>query len=267
MSKYTTEVRYICETLAGLTESVGEADVEQVIANCLPQLFNFNFPIFDEKYRTVLETKILRHYYNREIGLETFGLWRLKLNTKLNEIMPYYNKLYKADLLEFNPFHDTDLTREHKRTGDESRTEDRDRSESTKVEANNSDNVQDNGTTTVSDAGHGTSAYSDTPQGELQNVEQALYVSEYTVNNSTNNSTTTNNSTSDRNYTEDRNVDVDGSDSLSAKATTTEEYLEHVYGKAGGANYADILMKYRESFINIDMMVINDLEDLFMQLW
>ena len=114
MSKYTTEVRYICETLAGLSESVGYADIEQVIKNCLPKVFDFNFPIFDESYRSVLETKILRHYYTREIGLETVGLWKLKLSTKLNEIMPYYNKLYKSELIEFNPLYDVELIRERK---------------------------------------------------------------------------------------------------------------------------------------------------------
>jgi len=117
MSKYTTEVRYICEHFSGLSESVGYNDVEQVIKNCLTKVFDFNFPIFDESYRTVLETKILRHYYTREIGLETVGLWKLKLNTKLNEIMPFYNQLYKSELIDFNPLYDVELTRERKIEG------------------------------------------------------------------------------------------------------------------------------------------------------
>ena len=57
------------------------------------------FPIFDENYRSVLETKILRHYYTREIGFETVGLWKHYLKTKLNEIMPKYNKLYEASIV------------------------------------------------------------------------------------------------------------------------------------------------------------------------
>ena len=47
MSKYTTELRFICETYAGLDESVGGDSVENVITNALPKLFNFSFPIFD----------------------------------------------------------------------------------------------------------------------------------------------------------------------------------------------------------------------------
>ena len=73
------------------------------------KVFDFDFPIFDESYRNVLENKILKHYYTREIGAETVGLWKHWLCTRLNEIMPYYNQLYNSTLLEFNPFYDVDL--------------------------------------------------------------------------------------------------------------------------------------------------------------
>ncbi len=52
------------------------------------------YPIFDEDYRNELQKKILLKYYTREICEETFGLWKLRLNSKMNEIMPYYNQLY-----------------------------------------------------------------------------------------------------------------------------------------------------------------------------
>ena len=120
MSKYTTEVRFICESLTGHEDSVGYDDVDSVIEDALPLIFDFEFPIFDENYRSVLETKILRHYYTREIGLETYGLWKLKLQTKLNEIMPYYNKLYETELFKYNPLYDVDMTTTNvgRRTGE-----------------------------------------------------------------------------------------------------------------------------------------------------
>ena len=65
MSKYTTEVSYICEVSAGLVESVDYMKVEDVIKKSLPVVFDFSFPIFDENYRSVLETKILKHFYTR----------------------------------------------------------------------------------------------------------------------------------------------------------------------------------------------------------
>lgn len=113
MSKYTTEVRYICEKAAGLEESKGYSDVDEIISDAIPSVFSYDFPIFDENYRNVICTKILRHYYTREIGFETVGLWKLKMQTKLNEIMPYYNQLYESELIKFNPLYDVDLETRH----------------------------------------------------------------------------------------------------------------------------------------------------------
>lgn len=111
MSKYTTEVRYLCETAAGLEESKGFNDIDTILTQAAPVIFNFTFPIFDENYRLPLEKTILRHYYTREISEETVGLWKLRLWDRLSLIMPYYNKLYLSETLEFNPLYDVDYTR------------------------------------------------------------------------------------------------------------------------------------------------------------
>ena len=108
MSKYTTEVRFICETEAGYFESKGFNDIDEILNVSAPKIFNFDFPIFDESYRLVLEKQILRHYYTREICEETVGLWKLRLCDKLNLIMPKYNEIYKLKLKGINPFMDTD---------------------------------------------------------------------------------------------------------------------------------------------------------------
>lgn len=47
----------------------------------------------------------------------------------------------------------------------------------------------------------------------------------------------------------------------------TEDYLESVKGKQGTQSYASMILEFRETFLNIDMMVINDLSDLFMNIW
>ena len=39
MSKYTTELRFICESLAGLTESKGYDDVNNIIEAAAPKIF------------------------------------------------------------------------------------------------------------------------------------------------------------------------------------------------------------------------------------
>lgn len=110
MSKYTTEVRYICENYASLNESKGYNDIETILDDSWDKVFDFPFPIFDEEYREDLCKKILRHYYTREICEETVGLWKLRLNSRMNEIMPYYNKLYNSELISIQPLINTRLS-------------------------------------------------------------------------------------------------------------------------------------------------------------
>ena len=109
MSKYTTEVRYICENYASLNQSKGYNDIETILDNSWDKVFDFPFPMFSEEYREDLCKKILRHYYTREICEETVGLWKLRLNSRMNEIMPYYNKLYNSELISIQPLINTRL--------------------------------------------------------------------------------------------------------------------------------------------------------------
>ena len=109
MSKYTTELRFICENEYN-GETSGFNEINKILTTVAPKIFNFDYPIFDEEYRVPLEVKILRTYYTREICEETVGLWKLRLQNKLCNIMPYYNQLYKSALLEFDVFNDVDYT-------------------------------------------------------------------------------------------------------------------------------------------------------------
>ena len=124
MSKYTTEVRFICESKAGLSESAGCDNVDDIVSKSWNKIFTSKAVFFDEEYRSVLCQKILKHYYLREIGCETVGIWKLWMNTRLEEIMPFYNQLYKSALIEFNPLHDVDLKRTHNRKIDSSKQDD-----------------------------------------------------------------------------------------------------------------------------------------------
>lgn len=149
MSKYTTELRYICETLAGYDESKGFANVDEIITLAAPKIFNFPFPIHNEEHRLELEKKILLHYYTREIGAETFGLWQLWLYATMSDIMPKYNELYRvAEMAKnLNPF-DNDRVTE---TRDTTRHD----------EGTNGNKRKD----------------SDTPRGELDGIEGNKYLS------------------------------------------------------------------------------------------
>lgn len=259
MSKYTTEVRFICESKSGLEVSGGSGDVDKIIANSWNNIFTSKAPFFDEEYRSVLCQKILKHYYLREICCETVGIWTLWMNTKLEEIMPYYNQLYESAKIKFNPMHDVDLTREHKRTENETASGNRDTTN------NNTTDVTSNSTTnrtTTSDENK-KDLYSDTPQGALTGVENETYLTNARkINDSVNGTDDVN-----VNNTE-KNVAVStGKETTSSNVGTTEDYLETLVGKQGTESFSGLLNEFRETFLNIDMMVIDEFEDLFFGLW
>lgn len=316
MSKYTTEVRFICETSCGMDHSEGYKSVNTIIDESLDKIFDFDFPIFDENYRKVLEHKILKHYYTREICCETVGLWKHFLDMKLNEIMPYYNKLYASELLEFDPLYDVDLTKDHRTDGHKNASINRETNgnDTNKVTSQDSGsnsfvhNSEEGGTQhsngTTQDSGtqgdSGTDAikntrwdtYSDTPQGALTGVINENYLTNARKivddgTGTTHSSTTTFGKKVENNDSTNfgKTVNVTGTDTFGRKNVTdgeseftntqtgtddiftTEDYLEHVKGKSGGVSFSEMLLKYRETFINIDLMIIRELKDLFMGLW
>ena len=60
MSKYTTEVRFICESKSGLENSKGCDDVDEILNNSWNKIFTTKAEIFDENYRAVICKKILK---------------------------------------------------------------------------------------------------------------------------------------------------------------------------------------------------------------
>lgn len=271
MSVYTTQVRFICEAEAGLKKSVGYDDVNTVIQNAIPKIFSFDWPIFDESYRNVLETKILKHYYTREIGLETYGLWKLKLDTKLNEIMPYYNQLYKSALLDFNPLYDIDITRNHtgKKTGTEALKGNVGVNGQVIVDNHGNVNTTDDTTVANTTTNENIDKFSATPQGAIDNLRNDKYLTNARMinDNNTSNGTTTGKTDTSTDSTTDTTTNTTTTTNNSTTINNTEDYLETVKGKQGTQSYASLIMEFRETFLNIDMMVIEDLSDLFMNIW
>lgn len=247
MSKYTTEVRFICESKSGLEVSGGSGDVDTIISKAWDKIFTSKVKFFDEDYRSVLCQKILKHYYLREIGSETAGIWILWMNTRLEEIMPYYNQLYESAKIEFDPMKDVDLKRTHNRTGNEKSSGSR-----------NSSGNQNTATNRVSNSdGTKKDLYSDTPQGALTGVENETYLTNARkIIDNVSGSDNVNASISNES-TENTNGNVD----------TTEDYIENVIGKQGSESFSSLLNKFRETFLNIDMMVIEEFNDLFFGLW
>ena len=279
MSKYTTELRFICETSAGVTDSEGYTSTKEIIEKSRKKIFDFDYPIFDENYRSVLETKIIKHYYTREIGAETVGLWKFWLDERMNRIMPYYNQLYKSELLDFNPLYDTDITTDSNRkiNHEENTTDKNVRTDNLSNKNTRTDNLATENSHEDHDKDSSTNdnltAYSDTPQNGLNGVTQLNYLTNATkVNGSdskqhNNDGTykTTNTGTQVDDATQTGTVSNDGSGTK--KYDNVDEYLEHVKGKRGTDSYSKILQEYRKTFLNIDQMIINNLSDLFMGVW
>lgn len=235
LSKYTTEVRYICETKSGLSESTGFSNVDEVLENSWNQIFTTKCEFFEESYRPILCKKILKHYYTREIGAETVGLWSLWMNTKLEEIMPYYNNIYKTTLLEFSPIEDVNYTRTYVRTNDD------------KSEGSGSDTTNTNNTVNMTNR----NLYSDTPQGALTGVETETYL--------TNATKITDNGTNNTDSTTTRTTNV--------QDNKKENFGETIKGKQGTTPFSQLIKDYIENLVNIDLKVIDEFSDLFMGLW
>ena len=191
---------------------------------------NFDFqmtqyPIFDETYRETLNHNILYHYYENEIGFETAPLFRFYLNQKLNEIMPYYNELYKVQkkLIDDNLLlNNVNLTEELK--GKNTTT-----TSSTSQSTNKGKNL-----------------FQDTPQGNISQQDinaQNVYVTNITLN--------------------DNSIN----DNSSANGSGTNEYIKTIIGNNGGKFNIDILNDIKNNLMNIDLMIINELYDLFMQIF
>ncbi len=174
-----------------------------------------DYPIFDTAYRAGLNKKILDHYWNQEIGLETIELFVFNLRRKMNEIMPLYNQFYTSQLLAVDPFitFDTDSTTE---------------SESASVATNTS--------TSNSKA---RAASSEPPQMQLaENEDYATGVTD-TVSDSEN--------------------------AGDANSTDTATGTVNTRGFSGAMS--DLLLRYRDTFLNIDLQVIEECRELFMGLW
>ena len=190
-----------------------------------------NYPIFDEAYRETLNNNILMHYYENEIGFETAGLFKVYLNQKMIEIMPYYNELYKVQkkMLLNDITNNVNITETFKR---DTSTNTSSKSASTSSGISKSKNVEQA-----------------TPQGSLkeENIDNYSYASNITMDkNDTSNSV---------------------NDSATGESSGNENYIKTIVGNNGGKYNVDILEQLKNNLMNIDLMIINELNELFMQIY
>lgn len=287
MSVFTTELRYIIETWS--TAPVG-SPVDTVIDGAIPKIFNFQYPIWSSEYKQTLEHKILKYYYFREIGFETAALWQRFLERKLITIMPYYNELYKtveADYDFLKPYDVwEDIDRDTEGTGTNNSTTSGEASgnstsnttqkqtESQHSTQTNTGTIKTNGSSTENSS----TLNSDLPQTAGVTPPLDYGTSSQQVDNTgTTNGTTTNDLTVTDTDSTERNTNIGSTDtntnnsSSKSKNEYSNQNNEHVsnhrHGNPGNRSYSQLIQEFREAIINIDQLIINELEPLFMGLW
>ena len=255
MSEYTIEVR---EVVNMFSNSNDELNVK--IKTALPNIFNFDFPIWIESYRPILEEKIVRHFFTREIGVETIELWQFYLAEKLNLIMPYYNNLYETTVKDYDYMNTVDYTDSYRVNKSEENNGEVISSGKGKTTGTENGRTTANGSTNESSTSN--LYHSDFPQGNVNNS------TDYVTSGDT--TTATANGHSDNESTSVSSNSSESENSNNSNSNNKMDYEEDSQRKIKGNNgtpFTDLLIKYRESLINIDMLIINELNDLFMGIY
>lgn len=249
-----------------------------------------------EEYRPTLEKKILMHYFNKEIGFETVGLWKFYLEERLNLIMPYYNEVYKTTVKEYDWLTDTNAHETYvgNKKLQENAKFDANGNVKSDLTGNTTDDftgkVQDTGGETFSGTGSRTTdgsqtqttknLESDLPQANYANLDYGTKLIEGEQSGTSNEeSESRNNSTTDRNNTTDTinkdvvhvtqnsNTDTTQQSTNDLQSVTDDIYTRERVGAFGSRSLTELLIQYRDSLINIDNMVIDELKDLFMMIY
>lgn len=187
------------------------------------------YPIFDESYRAGLNRKIVNHYWNREIGRESIDDWRFALRRQMFEQMPYFNQLYESTRIKFDPLATMDL-----------RTVSQDETQGTLSSQGESDNQASSNAT-------GIGVNNTYPQTSMKDNDHANYADS---GNETKSESSSKGSAQDR-----RNDATTGKSNGDTRSTGFT------------APASDLLMRYRDTLLNVDLMVIDICNPLFMNVW
>lgn len=187
--------------------------------------------------RAELNTKILNFYRFREIGQETFGRFLFELETALNEIMPKYNQLFYSADQDFNPIYNVD----YKKTilGSQNAT-------SNTTSTGNDSSTNEEFTKNVN---------AKTPQDSLSigntGIDTVQYADDASWGKASGSTTGTNTTTG--------NSNSNGSNSS----------IETTKGNFGVVSAQDLILKYRDTILNIEQLIINDprIAELFMLIY
>lgn len=230
--------------------------------------------------RDNLSVMIIRHYFMREIGYETYELWKIMLETKLREIMPYYRELYRTTLFKIdldNPYH---MVTEHTQEGNDQRqigrNGDSSNSSKSQVDEGTGNTVTTSQDVTTSNEEDVTTtsanAHSDFPQASFTQGDYASWTEEGNGTSKTDASGTTKTKGSE---TAVGNSNIISTDSASGDWRDFSQdngedfmhYLHDVKGHTSNKEILDAIEKWRDLIININEMIIKELANMFILLY
>lgn len=241
MSRYTVQLRNVVNQFL---DDAGLERKEENWPKIWARLGLADYPLFDPAHRDELNTKIVRRYYMREIGLETFGLFKFYLRARMMEIMPYYNRIYKVIDDDFNPLTNWNMEYTDDWTVNTDRLDDW-------------RNQNANGSTSSSsDTSDNRSIFQDTPMSMLDEpgnnpVSNLQYATNVTYDHGTGSTSSKSDSEGTASGTSKRD-----NDEVGTRKRTEIGYKD--------ITFVDLLKKYLDAVIDVDVMVVDDLKDLFM---
>lgn len=255
-------VKQICEEYTGMTAGNG-VTWQEVIHQATPYIFDFQFPLHNPEHREGLEALILKKYFFREICCGDVDEWKLRLDAKLNEIMPYFNRMYESLDYLIDIMDDVD----YKRIFDEQNV--RSGKENTASTQNIKSSSQSTGNAssrnTDSSEGEAIGRYSDTPQGQLTGLMNDTYLTNAQRN--TEEKTNTSDSASTSATQNSGASDTTGTFDTDKHESGVRNYNEKVKGKMYAGSKAKVVMEYQKAIKNVDAEIIRALSDLFMNVY
>lgn len=241
------------------------------------KVWDFEYPTYyNGEQKAAFEQKVLDHYWLRQIGMETPGRWLHYFRTRMREIMPYYIQLYESEALMRgieDPFGNVDITETFEQEATGATTGETTGTSSTENSGTSSGTGTETRTNSVSQTSDketdNTRKFSNTPQGSIYNLDS--YMTEATVEAGSESISEDVDEDESRTKTDSATTSATSTGTASGTSTeTTRGTVKHTFTKKGnqGVNtYAHDMKELRDTFLNIDLMVINELKDLFLQVY
>lgn len=200
-------------------------------------LFDEDFPFYEPSLREQFIKKFYDRYRFREIGAETIYRFKLMLNSRMNLIMPYYTQLYQTELesKKVNFMLNKDLKETFIR------------------EIVGENNVESTSNTNTTGESNSTSEgrFLDTPSSKITDEELDGYLTN-----------------AQRDKVNGRTIANGNSVNTSLGNNTQRETTDLLsQGNIGITSSGQLLEDWRKILINIDMMILDELKDLFFGLY